>query len=47
VSVDDLIDHLLPEDWREEDWRRDEPVPASATSTATATDATTVKNLKG
>lgn len=47
VSVDDLIDHLLPEDWREEDWRRDEPVPATATSTATATDATTAKNLKG
>ncbi|MBF4553257.1 magnesium transporter [Corynebacterium suicordis] len=28
VSVDDLLDHLLPEDWRQQDWRVD-PTPAS------------------
>lgn len=24
VSVDDLLDHILPEDWREQDWRVDD-----------------------
>ena len=23
VAVDDLLDHLLPEDWRQQDWRVD------------------------
>lgn len=30
VAVDDLLDHLLPEDWREQDWRVGEDPTAAA-----------------
>ncbi|WP_136140256.1 magnesium transporter MgtE N-terminal domain-containing protein [Corynebacterium endometrii] len=36
VAVDDLLDHLLPEDWRQQDWRVDQPASASAQTPAPA-----------
>lgn len=35
VSVDDLLDHILPEDWREQDWRVDEPTAELAAKPTT------------
>lgn len=40
VSVDDLLDHMLPEDWREEDWRVDSSTTTAAPDTPPDTPAT-------
>ena len=43
VSVDDLLDHMLPEDWREEDWRVESPAISATPSTPVSQAASELK----